>query len=470
LNILITEANEGNRRAEDRRAVLAGADADPNAEVGRAMQVLVTAEGFQVISNQLNAFLGQLDFVSLLGAGGGGGDFQLESATYDSVSMMLVPRPGYIEVRLTVHRLRIEMRGTVNIIFDVDVRGDMHCDDLHVDAQLILAATPDGGIDIQVAQPQVEFVGFGYNIDNVPGFIEDLFEGTVRGMAEDMVRDGLSDLVVPELFNPDSLTQVIDVLGNPVELGMKIRNIESSFDGLTLTMGAAARAQVIEHPGGALPVDMTDPTMSYNDQIDIGMASDLIGRMLHAIWASGGLDLLLAPSGGDVELPPQAGLALFIDSLDEAAAGLDPTTPLSIGVRPLLPPVVRIEPGEKPLVIEFGDMMLDLSVPDGKLASVAVHAIMHMSLSVDTSSGALELVPDISVEAHGDVDETPRGEVKEQQLEGQIALIARLIPAAIADQTFSLGADALPVPITLQDARFEPDNVASFVHIRGRLQ
>lgn len=463
---IVTEAVAADGRlAEDRRAVLVGADADPGAEVTRAMQIMVSAEGIAQINTLLDGFVDTLDITSLV-AGQDSGDFTLENVQYDDVSIALVPRNGYLEVRLTIHGLRLEMSGTVNVVFDIDVEGSMNCNALYIDARLNLAPTPAGGLDLALTDPSIQFEGFGFNIGGVPGFIEDLFEGTVRGMAEDAIRDALTGTVIPQLFDPSALDQVIDVNGRNVLMGLKIRGTEVTYDGLMLTMGSTARAEAPVHQGNALPIDMTAAQMSTNDPMDIAMSADLIGRILHALWASAALDLEMAP-GGQIDLPASAGLPLLYNSLGEAVDGIDIGAPLTIRTRALLPPVAYVDAGERPLVIEIGEMMFDLSVPEGPLATVAVHLIIRMRLDLDTSGGGIAFVPDMEIESYADVADMPRGQVKERELERQIALAVRLIPAALADQAFSLGADALPVPLLLENSRFEADPAAPWVHVRA---
>lgn len=468
LHSLVTEATAADGRlAEDRRAVLVGADADPSSEVTRAMQVMISADGIAQINTLLDGFVDGLDIAGLVG-GQDAGEFQLEGVTYDDVAITLVPRNGFMEVRLTIYGLRLEMSGTVNVVFDIDVAGDMRCESLYIDARLNLAPTPDGGLDLSITDPTIQFDGFAFGIDGVPGFIEDLFEGTVRGMAEDAIRDALTGVVVPELFDPAALDQVIDINGQNVLMGLKIRGTEVTYDGLMLTLGSTAQAEAPVRVGGALPIDMTAAQMSTSDPMDLAMSGDLIGRILHALWASGALDLEMAP-GGQIDLPASAGLPLLINSLGEAAEGIAVGSPLTIETRPLLPPVVYIEQTERPLVIEIGDLMFDLSVPEGPLATVAVQLIIRLRLDLDTSGGGIAFVPDMEIEANADVHEMPRGQVKERELERQIALAVRLIPAALADQAFSLGADALPVPLLLENSRFEADVAAPWVHVRAAI-
>jgi hypothetical protein len=103
--------------------------------------------------------------------------------------------------------------------------------------------------------------------------------------------------------------------------------------------------------------------------------------------------------------------------------------------------------------------------------TVALHLVAKLSFAIapDPMTGALGLQPEIAVEAHADVAETPRGPVNEAQLETLLQGMMGAIPGFIADQTFAFGPDALAVPITLTDARLEADNPGAYLHVRANL-
>ncbi len=162
-----------------------------------------------------------------------------------------------------------------------------------------------------------------------------------------------------------------------------------------------------------------------------------------------------------------AGLA---GPLGEAANGIDRTQPLELTLRPLLPPVARLEKTDHPLVIETGDLLIDIATPnEGVLVTVAVHFIAKASFDVQqiADGGQIELSPDLQVEVHADVAETPRGPVREAALETLVQTLVGSLPGLIADQTFAFGTDALPVPVRLENAGLEPDHASPHLHLRA---
>ncbi|MEZ4468753.1 MAG: hypothetical protein R3F43_31065 [bacterium] len=159
--------------------------------------------------------------------------------------------------------------------------------------------------------------------------------------------------------------------------------------------------------------------------------------------------------------------ALVAGALGQAAEGLDRQATLTVRMRPLLPPEVRVEQGERPLVIEFGDLLFDLvSSTDGPLVTVAADVVSRAAVRV-TGLDAIELGADLDVEVHADVAETPRGPVDDARLEALLEGLAGAIPGLLADQTFTFGADVLPVPVRFTNPRFEADRGAEFVHVRA---
>ena len=101
-----------------------------------------------------------------------------------------------------------------------------------------------------------------------------------------------------------------------------------------------------------------------------------------------------------------------------AANGIDPGAAAGVDAAPAPAPVARLEKTDHPLVIETGDLLLDLSTPNE----------------------GLEIV-----------------------IQGLVGAL----PGLIAQQTFAFGTDALPVPVTLENARLEPDNLAPSLHLRA---
>lgn len=462
LNVLVTEATDGGRSTDDRRAVMMDADVNPRSPVDDALDVHLGPSGLRAIAALLSDYLNDLDLNALI-AGNLPDNVQVESLTYREMRVELIPRDGALEVRLAVHGLQVRLRGTVRFGISVTFSGSASANPAQITARLRMAATPQGGLDIDVVDASVELRNFDYDIRNVPGIVEDWFEGTVRGFAEGLIEDALRDFVVPALFDPASLQREVELLGQTIEIGLRIARVELRATGARLVMKATAAARNVVHAGNAVRAAAGSPRPDTAQDLDLAVAADLASRILHAAWAGGVLDFAL-DADSDIELPIPLSIALLAPALGEAANGVDRTAPLTVRTRPLLPAVARIEKGARPLVIEAGDLLLDVGTPEGTLVTVAVHLIARATVEID-SLDDITIRPDFEVEVHADVAETPRGPVNERLMQQQVETLAAAIPRLIADQTFTFGADALPVPIPLGATVVEADNAAPYLHL-----
>jgi hypothetical protein len=474
LNVLVTTAKDGEVGSqivkEDRRAVLQDADADPTAPIEDGAAVKVSRQGFAQISALLSDYLRNLDLESLA-RGNLPGNVRLRGLRYDRVEVGLIPQEGRIEVTLAIHGLRVDLEADVDVpvIGDITVAGFVETNPGVVTGHLSASATPEGGLALDLLDSNVDLRGFNYGIDGVPGFIEDWFNGTVRDLAQDTIRDALNDFVIPSLFDPSALSRTVEVLGHGIDLGILLSRVESHNDGLEIWADTLAAADMSVHQGGAVRPLGGQPGLEVVSELDVAASVDLASRVLHAAWAAGVLDFTLDADSG-FESPVPLTVAVLAGPLGEVANGIDRTQPLELTLRPLLPPVARLEKTDHPLVIETGDLLLDIATPnDGLLVTVSLHFIAKAKFDVQqiADGGQIELSPDLQVEVHADVADSPRGPVRDEALETVIQGLVGALPGLIAQQTFAFGTDALPVQVTLENARLEPDNVAPYLHLRA---
>jgi hypothetical protein len=450
LNVLVTTATDGQIVKEDRRAVLQDADADPTAPVEDGAAVKVSRQGFAQISALLSDYLRNLDLESLA-RGNLPGNVRLRGLRYDRVEVGLTPQEGRIEVTLAIHGLRVDLEADVDVpvIGDITVAGFVATNPGMITGHLNASATPEGGLALDLLDSSVDLRGFDYGIDGVPGFIEDWFNGTVRDLAQDTITDALNDFVIPSLFDPSALSRTVEVLGHGIDLGILLSRVESHNDGLEIWADTLAAADMSVHQGGAVRPQGGQPGLEVVSELDVAASVDLASRVLHAAWAAGVLDFSLDADSG-FESPVPLTVAILAGPLGEVANGIDRTQPLELTLRPLLPPVARLEKTDHPLVIETGDLLLDIATPnDGVLVTVSLHFIAKAKFDVQqiADGGQIELSPDLQVEVYADVAETPRGPVREAALETLVKSLVGSLPGLIADQTFAFGTDALPVPV-----------------------
>ncbi|MCB9548518.1 MAG: hypothetical protein H6706_22140 [Myxococcales bacterium] len=309
LAVIVTELEDGDVRSADHRAAMINADQDPATPVPSAADVGISAAGFQVISQLASSFAGAADLGGLVD--GGGGDTRVRQLTYGRIDLQLRPGQDALDLELSIYDLYIEIESSVRIIFEIDVRGSMRANPARITARVRLVPDGNGSMSLVVEGARADLQNFSYNINNVPGEVEDWFEGTVRDMAEDLLADTLNDMVVPNLFDPAALNQELDLLGKKVDLAMAIDQVRIDPSAMHLALSASATPQVSVYPGkAARPVGGVDAPVDPA-HMDVALAADFVNRILHAVWAAGALDLALGGEGGegpDLGVPLTAGL------------------------------------------------------------------------------------------------------------------------------------------------------------------
>ncbi|MEZ4463084.1 MAG: hypothetical protein R3F60_06885 [bacterium] len=460
LAVIVTEMVDGATRSADHRAAMINADQDPATPVPSAADVGISAAGFQVISQLASGFAAGADLGGLVGGNG-----QVRRLTYGRIDLQLRPGQDALELELSIYDLYIEIETSFRIIFEIDVRGSMRANPARITARIRLVPDGNGSMSLQVEGARADLQNFSYNINNVPGEVEDWFEGTVRDTAEDLLADTLNDLVVPNLFDPAALNQELDLLGKKVDLAMAIDQVRIDPSAMHLALSASATPQISVYPGkAARPVGGVDAPVDPA-HMDIALAADFVNRILHAVWAAGALDLELGGEGGegpDLGVPLTAGL--LAGALGAAGQGISPAAPLLIRTRALLAPYCTLQPGERPLRITMGDFLLELATANESIVTLAVHLDVDVGLEADETG---QLQPQIELVQHVDVAETPRGPVNEPALEGLIGGIISQLPTLLAQGLAAdPAADPMPAaPTGLINQRFVAAGV--FLHILG---
>ncbi len=468
LNFLVVTVNDGARSLEDRRSVLVGADDDPTSMVPGAAFAEIGVDALASASRLLSDYLSDLDLMALVGPNLPEG-VEVESLEHGGIEIAIAPADGHLLVTVAVNRLRASLAGTVSRFgASVTFRGSASTDPGRVISRVAVSANGRGELDVDILDAEVELHNFEYDIDGVPDVVEDWFAGWVRDWLEGFLGRTLAEYVIPQLFDASSLTRTIEVLGTPLELGLFIDEVTAHRRGLSVVVDATASASAVVHDGPALrPLDLT-PQMDQRGAVDVALATDLLSRVFHAAWAGGLLDFALDETS-DVELPINLTPALVAPALGQAGNGLDLSAPLFVRTRPLLPPVARVEDGERPVVLEIGDLLIDLSTPDGPLVTLAVQIEARAALKV-AANDEIRLDPDLEVTVHADVAETPLGPVDEPRLEGLVEQLAALIPGMIAEDTYAFGTDFLPVPVSLEESEVSADPSGAHVHLVGDLR
>ncbi|MFN3199714.1 MAG: hypothetical protein ACE366_15025 [Bradymonadia bacterium] len=454
---------------EERFAVLFDADVDPSEPVKDAATLMVGPSGLTSIGQVVAAYVESQDLPALL-AEAMPGDLELTRFEYSALEVLLLPRNGYLELRFSIYGLQMEITGIAPVgDAELSITGEASVDPATLVARVVVGRTPEGGLELTLESAEASFENFMYDIENVPSSIEEWFEDFIPNLADGLIADAVDELVLPALFDGAALMRSVELLGQSIELTLGVQAATVDPTGLLLELDSRVLAEQVVNMGLAVRAEAGSPTMmdpSRSGDIDLAVATDLTSRILHAVWAAGILDLTLE-EGGDINLPIPLRLSLFQAGLGEAAEGIDPSSNIKLRLRPPLPLVSRVEDGPRPLVIEAGDLFIDLLTENDEiLVTIAAQFVVHMSVSITPGNG-IEIVPELDVEAWLDVAETPRGPVDKARLEDQLGALVSALPGLLADTTFSLGDDVLPLPLSFPNAAVWADPEAPYVHLRA---
>ena len=438
LKTVVTTWMENGKGPEDRRSVLINADADPTVPLDEVVSVNISTAAFAAIGQLMGTYISGLDPAELL-QGQPPSDFTVEEITYSGVSVDLVPTDGALEIRFSIRDLSIRLKGKVRVVIRLSVHASMHSNNAVIVARLGVDDDGNGGLAINMQSADVDLQGFSYNIRHVPGAIESWFENKVRKMAEEMMEEAISGVVIPNLFDPDSLSQQIDIMDTQVNMDLGVGDVEMTPQGMVFDLAGTAAAVDIVHDGEAVRSIAAAPIADPSG-IDVAIASGFINRILHAIWAGGALDMEVDLASGDA--PPTLG---FLKApLGQAAADIPADAPLEVTVRALSPPVAWIDNGaDKPIVIQVGNLMLDLGAAGEHLVTISLDLEVRLNLLAENGG----FTPEMDVAVNADVAETPKGPVNEAAIENLIEIMAAALPALIVEDADANGADPLPLPM-----------------------
>ena len=441
ITLFDTIATDGaGNEANDARAVMSGSLVAQETPVTEGVVANLSGTAMNGLGGLVSNLANNTDFTALatalnpvVDAGGGGCNsarVYVSSIEHGGVEVGVAPVAGGVQAAVTLRSLVV--RGSVS--FRALCIGGSASWTITSDAYdlggVIAPTLADGTINIGLASVTSGFRSFNLDVNNIPGFIENIFEDDVRDKLAEILRDKVNEMVPPlaTAFLAEFLADAWDVslLGQTISLSVTPSAMSWTEQGGTIVLDTSAQVAGVE---GAMYLASPRPRPSDADMastgIRIGLADDVLNQLLAGIWASGALEDAMVP--GDA------------DALGAAFGGDVASATMTL----LLPPVANFDTTTGSARITLGDLMVTALDPSGAtLAAFVVSA--DIDLAVETSSDGRVKV----------VTRTPR--ILAQVLEQAPTLLVpldKLKVAAIAElaiKTISLKADDLlenlPVP------------------------
>lgn len=436
LDTVATDA--GGNEANDARAVLSGTLVPQDTPVAEGVVANLSGEAMNGLGALVSSIANNTDFTALAtslnpvvdtGGGCNSAKVYVSSVSHGGVEVGVDPVAGGVQAAVALRSLQV--RGSVSfraLCFGGSASWTISADSYDLGG-VITPSLASGTINIGLAGVSSDFRGFNLDVNNIPGFIEDIFEDDVRDKLADILRDKVNELV-PSLataFLAEFLAGAWDVsfLGQTVSLGVTPSAMSWTDQGGTIVLDTSATIAGVEGMYLSSPRPRPSEADMASTGLRIGLADDVLNQLLSAIWAAGAFEDAMVP--GDA------------DALGAAFGGDVASATMTL----MLPPVANFDTTTGTARITIGDMMVTALDPGGAtLAAFVVSA--DIDLAVETSSDGRVKV----------VTRTPK--IIAQVLEQAPTLLVPLDRekvAAIAElaiKTISLKADSLlenlPVP------------------------
>ncbi|HEU5055215.1 MAG TPA: hypothetical protein VFU21_01765 [Kofleriaceae bacterium] len=439
ITLFDTIATDGaGNEANDARAVLSGTLVPQETPVAEGVVANLSGTAMNGLGQLVSSLANNTDFTALatalnpvVDAGGGCNEAQVyvESVSHGGVEVGVTPVAGGVQAAVSIRSLVV--RGHVEfeaICINGSASWTISADAYDVGG-VIAPTLASGTITIALAGVTSDFRGFNLDVNNIPGFIEDIFEDDVRDKLAQILRDKVNEMV-PSLataFLAEFLAGAWDIslLGQTISLGVTPSAMTWTEQGGTIALDTSATIEGVDGLYLSSPRPRPSDADMASTGIRVGLADDVLNQLLAAIWAAGALEDAMVP--GDA------------DALGAAFGGDVASATMTL----MLPPVANFDTTTGSARLTLGDMMVTALDPSGAtLASFVVSA--DIDLAVETSADGRVKV----------VTSTPR--ILAQVLEQSPTLLVpldKLKVAAIAElaiKTLSLKADDLlanlPVP------------------------
>ncbi len=251
-------------------------------------------------------------------------------------------------------------------------------------------------IKTSIGAVTVSLDNFSMDVGGVPGTIESLFNGIVRGKVEGalttMIHDrvpGIADTALAGLVaRPITKT----ILGEMTTISAVPTKASVSTSGLTVQVDTTVK--VTGGEGGmalALPMPMNDELLAHSTGVGLALAADSVNQLFAGLWAAGAFDKVVPSS-----------------ALGPLAAILDPTV-TNLSLKMSLPPTVTT--GDAGLELAIGDLIVTATDGTGTPVQTFALSVKSTLKAGPTQSGKLLLTvgtPDVHAQIVSQADTVAR--------------------------------------------------------------
>ena len=328
------------------------------------------------VATIISTFVDDIDLMSMISNPVEEGDdgfvcgdhrININSITFGTIAVDLTPVNGGLYMKVTIPNIKIGISGKY---CHVNFSGTANASSIVVNSTLNISIDPATGKPvIAMTGTNSSVNGLSININNFPGFLEDILmfflEDTLTGMIEDTIEDQIAGLIpdlqealeglaidqtfeIPALFDGGSpMTVTLDsglssIVFTPAGGTLGMKAAFSAPKGTTHEkLGSLGRANCLLGGLEAMPVFPVGPS---SPQLELGLKDDLLNELVFALYWGGALNL---------PIPAE----MLGDSLGDYGI-----TDMVANIDFLLPPVLSACNSQGILKVAVGDVMLDATL------------------------------------------------------------------------------------------------------------
>ena len=273
---------------------------------------------------------------------GGWGRLEALGESHTSSTVTITPRDGTLEIRARLTDIEIPLKAFINWFPDITGTASASA----ATATIIARVGASGGRPVvTIASTTVVIEGLLIDIHGLWDWIDrNVVTAAVRGKLESAVNDLAAAQVPPAVegaIERIPLGHELLVMDEPVAVNGSVESLRVTPDGLDGTFGMGVEAldpdPALGWTPGSILLDVGGAPSAPHDDVRAALSVDLINAALHAGWSTGRLELFQRHPALDGETVTVGFLALLAPSVRDLAP-VD--SPISLYVRPALPPVV----------------------------------------------------------------------------------------------------------------------------------
>lgn len=316
------------------------------------------------------------------------------AASFGVPRLDLDPQAGGLYVKAELPQIDVTVNASGRVIgIPYSLTTNVTADLATVEALAVVNVSA-GAVTTTLTQVNVSLDNFRFDINNVPGFLENLARNAVRGLIEDQVRKQV-ETVIPQEVNKaiaganGPVTQ--QVLGKTVTLNVIPTQVSFDAEGATVSADAdmtmpPATGVVLPTSPGSLKTPGALPTYGTQRAIYLSANDDFLNRIGHAAWRGGllGLKIDQAYLQRTASFPSWLGFdAYLLQIFFPQLASLNPSDPLELELGSLTPPIFVTKPAPGLVEAAIGDLQLSLYVaPPGQQRVLVLQTSLQVAMDV----------------------------------------------------------------------------------------